>query len=418
MQRPVKLAYVTTVPVTQWGFLRGQNAYFSGKGFEIHAISSPGRHLDALAERDGVTAHAVPIARTISPLGDVLTAWRLFRLFRRIRPDIAHVSTPKAALLGAAAAWAARVPVRVFCIRGSATEPASGLQRHIYRIAEWLTGRFCHQAICVSESLLAFVRSESILARDRGMVAAKGMSNGVDVQRFDVESIDPARLRMMPGALPRLAQDPSAVVVGYVGRLTLDKGIEILWRAWMVLRQEYDNLHLVLVGPWEKEASVAGECRRSLETDARVHIVGYTEDVVPYYRLMSFCVFPSFGSEGFPNAPMEAAAMRLPVVATRVVGAVDAVEDGVTGILVPPRNVEALIRAMRMYVEDPGLRQRHGAAGCARVRRDFGQEAIWAALEEEYARLLQGAGLVLRGGDSRVAGRPLDRRVAPEGEGA
>src|SRR2546423_170644 len=104
--RRLRLAYVTTLPQTQWAFLRGQNGYLAARGFELHAVASPGPSLARLVERDGVVAHPVPIARAISPLRDCVALARLFLVFRRIQPDIVHVSTPKAALLGAIAALA------------------------------------------------------------------------------------------------------------------------------------------------------------------------------------------------------------------------------------------------------------------------------------------------------------------------
>jgi glycosyltransferase involved in cell wall biosynthesis len=403
--RPVlRLAYVTTLPVAQWGFLRGQNTFLSEHGFELHAIASPGRWLDMVAQRDGAVVHAVPISRTIAPLHDLVSLWRLFRVFRRVRPHMAHVSTPKAALLGSAAAWAARVPVTVFCFRGSITEPASGLQRRMFRTAERLTARLCDQTICVSPSLLEFARSESIVARGSGMVPAKGMSNGIDVHRFDPDTVPPAETTSIPPSLARAVADPSAVVIGYVGRLAYDKGIEVLTGAWLRLRAQHANVHLVLVGPWEQPSSVSAACRHALQQDERVHVIGDVLDVVPYYRLMSLFVFPSLGSEGFPNAPMEAAAMRLPVIATRVVGSVDAVEDGATGTLVPPRDTAALTEAMRMYVGDAALRRTHGEAGRARVVADFRQETIWQAIYDEYVALLSRHGLTADRDDA--ASRP------------
>jgi glycosyltransferase involved in cell wall biosynthesis len=89
----------------------------------------------------------------------------------------------------------------------------------------------------------------------------------------------------------------------------------------------------------------------------------------------------------------EAAAMELPVVATRVTGSVDAVVDGVTGTLVPPRDAAALAEALRRYLLDPGLRRKHGSAGRERVVREFQPERIWEALYREYVELLQKRGL-------------------------
>jgi glycosyltransferase involved in cell wall biosynthesis len=108
---------------------------------------------------------------------------------------------------------------------------------------------------------------------------------------------------------------------------------------------------------------------------------------------MDLFLFPSHGTEGFPNAPMEAACMGLPVIASRVVGCVDSVVDGVTGTLVPPRDACALADAIRAYLRDPDLRRRHGQAGRERVLRDFRQEVIWEALYREYVRLLRENGI-------------------------
>src|SRR5256886_8047530 len=364
--RRLRLAYVTTLPQPQWAFLRGQNAYLAARGFELHAVASRGPYLARLVERDGVVAHAVPIARAISPLRDCIALARLFLVLRNVQPDIVHLSTPKAALLGAIAAWAARVPVRLFLMRGSITEPASGARRILFRTLERLTAALCHQTVCVAPSLLAFLRAERILGPTDGMVVASGMSNGIDVDRFcPARDGDAAPVWPLP-ALARAASDPQAVFVGFVGRLARDKGIEQIAQAWQRIREEFPRGHLLLVGAWETEGAIAPRWRAALERDPRVHLPGRVDDVVPYYRLMSLLLFPSHGTEGFPNVPMEAAAVGLPVIATRVLGCVDAVEDGVTGALIPPRDAGALAAAVRAFLADPALCRRTGAAGRAR----------------------------------------------------
>lgn len=377
-ERRVRLLHVTTTPITQWAFLRGQNAFLAARGFEVHAVSAPGPRLDEVARRDGIPVHAVPMTRSVAPLQDLASLWRLLRLFRRLRPDVVHVSTPKAALLGALAGWAARVPVRINFMRGLGMAGFTGRKRALFRALERLSAALCHETLAVSPSLLATARAEGILRPGQGVVAGMGMSNGIDAERF---SPDPAASAGPP-------------VLGYVGRLTRGKGVEDIARVWEQLREAYPEASLLLVGMWEPEDPVDPAVRARLEADPRVTITGFVHDVVPFYRRMSVLLFPSQG-EGFPNAPMEAAAVGVPAIASRVTGCVDAVVDGETGFLVEHRDAPALLAAARRYLDDPALRSAHGAAARARVLRHFTHERVWEALLAQYRRILASRGIPL-----------------------
>jgi glycosyltransferase involved in cell wall biosynthesis len=138
---------------------------------------------------------------------------------------------------------------------------------------------------------------------------------------------------------------------------------------------------------------VPAEIESALRGDARVHLTGMDWNTPPLYASMDVLVLPTY-REGFPNTPLEAAAMKLPVVATRIPGCVDAVADELTGILVPPGDPWSLAEAIRRYLGDETLRHGHGAAGRVRVLREFRQEALWEALHAEYERLLTARGVV------------------------
>ncbi len=163
-------------------------------------------------------------------------------------------------------------------------------------------------------------------------------------------------------------------------------------RAWQMLREDSPNVHLLIVGEFESQDPVPEEMRHSLETDPYVHLAGLDWNTPALYAAMDVLALPSH-REGLPNVVLEAAAMALPVVATRIPGCVDAVQDSVTGILVPPRNVVALAEALQRYVTNPALRKMHGRAGRARVLRDFRPQPLWEALYREYARLLRQNGV-------------------------
>jgi len=392
VSRPTRLVHIVTVPQTL-GFLRGQVGYMHAQGVEVHAISSPGPRLDTFGRNESVTTHAVPISRTISPLRDLMSLVRLFLLLRRLRPVMVSVSTPKAALLGAIAAWLVRVPVRIFLWQGSITEGRSGSRRRLYRFLEQLTALLCHQVVCVSPSLLAFVRREGIVPPSNGVVVADGTVNGIDAKRFD--PTQPWLSSHVAALRHQLTIPDHTLVVGFVGRICADKGLDDLAAAWQSFRNHAADPVLLLLGAWEQEDPVSQQTMVVFENDPRVRLVGHVEDIVPYYRLMTVLTLPTRGTEGLPYAPMEASAMELPVVATTTVGCVDAIVDGVTGTLVPPRDPQALSQAIARYLDDPDLRRRHGLAGRERVLRDFRPEDIWEATYQEYVRLLRKKGLAV-----------------------
>lgn len=381
----IRILHVTTVPLSL-KFLRGQVGFMKAQGFEIHAISSPGPELRAFGDQEGVAVHAVEMPRRITPLRDLAAVGRLRAVLRRIRPHLVHAHTPKGGLLGMVAAWLARVPVRIYHMRGLPLMTATGAKRQILRTTERVACRLAHRVLCVSHSLREVALAEGLCRPDKIAVLTGGSGNGVDAcGRFDPVLIG-AEDRL--AGRDRLRIPPEAVVAGFVGRIVRDKGLVELAEAWKALRESVPNLHLLIVGDFEPRDPVPPEVEDLLRNDPRIHLAGWVSDLTALYGVMDLVVLPTY-REGFPNVPLEAAAMALPVVATRIPGCIDAVADGATGTLVPPRDANALAAAIRQYLVDPDLRRSHGQAGRERVLHDFRQEVIWDALYQEYVRLLR-----------------------------
>jgi glycosyltransferase involved in cell wall biosynthesis len=381
---PPKLLHITTVPMS-FKFFEGQVAYMKEQGFEVHALSSPGAFLEEFAEREQITAHSVEMLRQISPLQDLKAILRLCRRIRKIRPTIVHSHTPKGGLLGTIAAWLTRTPIRIYHIRGLPLMTAKGNKRRLLWLSEKIACLLAHRVLCVSHSIREVAIAEKLCSPDKIKVLLGGSGNGVDaIGRYNPD-------RSTPDAQHAIRDEygipETSLVIGFVGRIVRDKGVHELIQAWKILRDEFPNLHLLVVGMLEPQDPVDAEVVAILQNDDRIHLTGRQWDTPPFYAAMDLLVLPTY-REGLPNVPLEAAAMRLPVVATRIPGCIDAVQDGITGSLVPPYDSEALANAIRCYLLDSSLRGDHAVAGRNRVLDLFRQEKIWEALEQEYVDLL------------------------------
>ena len=378
---PRRLVHVTTVPLTL-RFLRHQVSTLRELGWDVHCISSPGPLLDAFAREVGVSVHAVPMARTITPLQDLAAVLRLWRTIRRLKPDIVHAHTPKGGLLGMLAAFFARVPTRVYHLRGLPMVTASGARRRLLRAAERTSCSLAHEVISVATTLRRTALAEGLCSAEKMKVLARGSGQGVDVERFDPDKAKSAGAKLRQ----ELGIPADALVVGFVGRLVGDKGVGELAQAWQKLREEFSEAYLLLVGPEETRDALAESVLGALRADERVHLAGFIDAPDPYYAAMDVVAFPSY-REGFPNVPLEAGAMGLPLVVSNIPSCLDAVRENETALVVPVKDADALCSAIASYLADPALRSQHGEAGRRFVSEFFSQHSLTDAILCEYRRL-------------------------------
>jgi len=379
-----RVLHVVTSPLTLH-MMRGQLRFLREQGFEVFIASAPGSSLEEIARDEGVTAISVPMVRSVSPWNDLCAFWRLWRLMRKLRPTLTNVGTPKAGLLGGLAAWLAGVPCRIYTLRGLRLETERGLKRRLLQFAEWLACRTAHRVVCVSESLRQLVVELGLVPREHTVVLGVGSSNGVDVSHFAPTL---ALARRAQALRRRLGVPRNAMVLGFVGRMTPDKGVPELLMAYMQVRRSFPRLYLLLIGSWDEEDPLPADVRHIIETDPQILYLGVVADPTVHYTVMNLFVLPTH-REGFPNVLLEAHAAGKAVVTTRATGAIDAVTDGVTGMLVPVGDVAALTDALARLLRDPDLAHRMGRAGRERVSGEFRAERVWAALAQEYDWLLE-----------------------------
>jgi glycosyltransferase involved in cell wall biosynthesis len=379
----LRLCRVVTVPTFFSSALPQQLKQILESGIDVTLVSSAGPELEELARTLSVRCHPISIARQPAPASDLRALWKLTRFFQQERFDIVHSSTPKAGLLAALAGAATRRPIRIHTYTGQVWTEMRGAARGLVREADRLIGRLVTHAYADSHSQRDFLIAEGLVGATKIDVLGAGSISGIDLRRFD-PSLS-ARLRA--GKRERLGIPSTALLIVFVGRITRDKGITELVEAFRLLRREHEDIHLLLVGPFESGRDPMTEATlREVAANAAIHAVGFVSQPEEYLAAADIFCLPSY-REGFGSVVLEAGAMKLPAVATRVTGLVDGVVDGETGLLVPAKDVGALVRALQSMIESPDLRQRMGEAARKRVVKCFDGAVINRAVVDEYFRL-------------------------------
>jgi glycosyltransferase involved in cell wall biosynthesis len=349
-------------------------------GFRVVLISSPGGLVGRIAAEAGIEVVAIPIRREIAPLHDLRSLWRLLSALHRLRPQITEFSTPKAGLLGSLAAKLCGVPMRVYLLRGLRLETLHGFKRHVLLAAERIASACCHHVVCNSESLRAKALALRVAAERKLRLIGPGSSHGVDVERF-YPGQDEVRAHLgIPHHVP---------VIGFVGRLTRDKGVPELIEAFEEVLGSVPAARLLLLGCFdESEDAITEELRARIEMDPRIVRTGFVDDTAKYYRAMDMMVLPTW-REGFPNVVLEAAASGIPVITTLSTGSRDAVVPEVTGLLIPAGYPEAITEAVLRLVRNPDVRHRMGRAARAWVIERFVNGYVLGLTASFYKGLLE-----------------------------
>ena len=390
--------------------MRGQLRSLREAGFLVAAVSAPGDELEALHQSEGVAGFAIPMECGVAPVADTVSLWELWQLLRRFRPQITNLGTAKAGLLGGLAARWAGVPCRVYTLHGLSFETATGLKRRVMKRAEKAACNSAHLVICISQGVRRKAIEQGLVDAERAVVLASGSGNGVDAAHFAPTD---ERRRQAQALRGQLGIPHDAPVIGFVGRVNGAKGVPELVRAFARLRHPMPGLRLLMLGDFESLDPLPPDIRGLLDTENHILCPGHVADTAAYYQVMDVVCLPSHG-EGFPPVVLEAQAAARPVVATAVTGCKDAIEHGVTGLLVPLHDLDALTDALKLMLSDPARARRLGQAGRERVLRDFRPEAIWKALADEYRRLLRKRGLALPVPQKKEAAEVMtaDSRVA------
>lgn len=380
----MRLCRIATVPFFVRHHLATQIRATVAAGHEVHVVTSPEQEAEEVVRLPNVRYELIPIERRIAPLADLRSLVALWRCFRRARFDLVHSTTPKAGLLTAIAGALAGVPVRLHTFTGQAWKDRRGPVRWITKTCDRLIVALNTRCYADSASQRDFLLEHGIGGAGDIAVLGPGSLSGVDLEKFDV------RLRDRRAELRRSLDIPAAArVIAFLGRVTRDKGIVELVTAFEALRRQRpdEDLRLLIVGPMEARLDpLPPGVLETISRDPAIRLEGYLPEPEKQLAVCDVFCLPSY-REGFGNSVIEAAAMGVPTVASRIPGPMDSIIDGETGLLVPPRDAPALEAALARLLDDDALRERLGAAARERAVNVFGAGRINALLLAEYDAL-------------------------------
>ena len=376
-----KLVHVTTVDMSLVLLLGPQLRAFAEAGMDVVGVSAPGPFVPQL-ESWGIRHEPLLHATRSTAVGqDALALVELWRLFRRLRPDIVHTHNPKPGLYGRVAARAAGVRGVVNTVHGLYASPEDRASRKavVYTLER-------AASLCSGAELVQNPEDLQVLAR-LGVPKHKLvlLGNGVDLQRFQPGADESSRRQ----ARAHVGVDSDAVVVGMVARLVWQKGFREIFAAAENIRATHPDVVFVVVGgsdPDKADAISPGDLAAARRR-GRIVFTGDRDQMEHVYPAFDLFVLPSH-REGFPRSAMEAAASGLPVIATDIRGCRQVVSHGQNGLLVPLKDPVRLTAAIEALVADRALRERMGTAGRRKAEAEFDDRAVVSKTLDAYERVL------------------------------
>jgi len=380
-KKVARVATTTFLTLTQ---LCPQLDAINKAGSKVTIISSQDELSSSFSSLNYATYKAITIRREINLLDDLISLFSLWCFFRSNKFDIVHSITPKAGLLCAIAAKLAGVPIRLHTFTGQPWITMQGFKRKLLKFCDRIIGLLNTRCYTDSFSQQDILIQNNICSSDKILVLGNGSLAGIDLTRFSEDnfsSADKSALRLSLG----LNEETNIIL--FLGRITEEKGVFELISAFKNIKH-IENKALLVVGDFENkiEASIRAHAKSSsLE---KIIFTGYTNKPEQYIAIADVLCLPSY-REGFGTVVIEAGAMGVPTIGSRIYGLTDAIIDGVTGVLVEPKNVEQLTELLVSILEDKLLRKTLGENAKNRALKEFDSKHFSELVVNEYSKLLE-----------------------------
>ncbi len=379
-----KLIRITTVPMALRYLLPGQMQFMKQNGFEVIMISADGAELQDVIQNEQCRHIVVPMTRKITPLQDFKCLISLIKIFKQEKPDIVHTHTPKAGLLGMWAAKLSGVKIRIHTVAGMPLMVEKGFKLHLLTFIEKLTYKAANQVWPNSGSLYNYIVEHKFTTVKKLKIIGKGSTNGINTSRFNKNVLDEKIIQQVKASINFSSE---AVYLLCIGRLVADKGIVELVNVFSLLQKKYGNLKLVLTGDFENELDpLPAATLQQIQTDSNIIHIKWTQQVEYYMHIASYFVFPSH-REGFPNVLLQAGAMQLPIICSRITGNIDIVTPQQTGLIFEKANEQQMEMQIEYAINNPQQMQQMATALQEIIKKDYQRENIWQLILKEYQLL-------------------------------
>jgi glycosyltransferase involved in cell wall biosynthesis len=380
-----KLIRITTVPMALRHLLPGQMKYMKEQGFDVIMVSADGKERAEVIRNEGCEHHIIPMTRKITPLADLRSLWKLYRFFKKEKPDIVHSHTPKAGLLGMIAARMAGVKVRIHTVAGLRFMTAGGFTRTLLVRMEKFTAGCATHVWPNSQSLMDYIKNNRLAAQRKLQVIGYGSSNGINLQRYSTAVLEKEKIDETKQQL-QYREDITYLLC--VGRIVKDKGIDELLTAFESVYSDKKQLRLVLLGSFEDDLDPVSEnARRILKEHPGIIHINWSDRVEYFMHLASLLIHPSY-REGFPNVLLQAGAMNCPILCSRIEGNVDIVDDGQTGLIAEVKDAASLETKLRYALDHPEQLKVFSAHLRDKIEKRFDQRFVHESLKNKYLELL------------------------------
>lgn len=380
-----KLIRITTVPMALRYLLPGQMHFMQHNGFDVLMISANGPELQEVISTEGCRHITVPMTRKITPWQDLKCLLQLVKIFRKEKPDIVHTHTPKAGLLGMLAAKICGIKVRIHTVAGMPLMVEKGMKLQLLVLIEKLTYWAASQVWPNSPSLYDYIITHRFTRQQKLRIIGKGSTNGINLARFNPAVLGEQGIAAIK---QQLQYSSGCVYLLCIGRLVADKGIVELVQVFTALSRQHEQLRLVLVGDFEDALDpLPAAVHQEIEQHPGIIHITWTQQVEYFMHCCNYFVFPSH-REGFPNVLLQAGAMQLPVICSRITGNVDIVTNEETGLIFEKGDAGQLQQQLEYAIANPGKMKAMAATLHAIVQEDYKRENIWQNILSAYNSLL------------------------------